>query len=109
MTKSSNSVPIKLTFIDHLLGGRIPDGLSSADIIYINGTIWDARCFYTANLDLDRTEIPGAMLRMYQDSAGYRVEYAHAKSFRKKRTRRGGKERRKKQTIIYGIKIDDVW
>ena len=94
MAKLSNSVPSKLTFIDHLLGGRIPDGLSSVDIIYINGTIWDARCFYTANLDLDRTEIPGAMLRMYQDSAGYRVESA-CKELQKKEDKKRRKREKK--------------
>jgi hypothetical protein len=35
MTKSSYSVPIELTFIDHLLGGRIPDGLNVQRISFI--------------------------------------------------------------------------
>jgi neutral trehalase len=45
-------------------------------------------------LDLDRTEIPGAMLRMYQDSAGYRVEYA-CKELQKKEDKKRRKREKK--------------
>jgi hypothetical protein len=50
-------------------------------------------------LDLDRTEIPGAMLRMYQDLAGYRVESA-CKELQKKEDKKR-RQREKKEANDY--------
>jgi hypothetical protein len=63
-----SSYPRTLKFIDHILGGSSPWDAES--ICLINCAIWDARCFYTAHLDFERSEIPQAMLRMLQESLG---------------------------------------
>jgi hypothetical protein len=49
----------------------MPKNVSVDDLCLLNGTIWDARCFYTANQTLDRADIPQAMLRMYQEASGF--------------------------------------
>ena len=92
---------IEINFIDHLLGGNLPAKISAEDICFINATIWDVRCMYTANLDFDFNDVPEAMLRNFQESNGYRTEITSKEMEKREDKSRKAKSKKDAKVKVY--------